>query len=128
MNELTIYYDGMCPLCAIEMRQLRAKDTAKAIGFLDINAEDFSTTHPHIDPVAASNVLHAEAADGQLLLGLDVTARAWQLVGHHRWVAMLRWPVIKPIADIFYRLFAKHRYRISALLTGKARCESCQID
>lgn len=126
MSELTIYYDGLCPLCAIEMRQLHAKDSHGAIFLVDLNAEDFSKKYPHIDPVLASNMLHGESSDGSLLLGLDVTARAWQLVGHHRWVAALRWPVIKPVADIGYLFFAKHRHRISALLTGKKRCESCE--
>lgn len=127
MTELTVFYDGQCPLCLREMRSLKKHDEHQAITLIDINTEGFEQTYPHIDPVAASNVLHAETKDGKLLLGLDVTAKVWETVGAHRWVAALRWPVIRPVADLGYKIFAKNRYRFSYLLTGQARCASCQI-
>lgn len=40
--------------------------------------------------------------------------------------APLRWPGIRIIADWGYLKFAKHRYTISYLLTGKKRtCDRC---
>ncbi|MGB2287813.1 MAG: DCC1-like thiol-disulfide oxidoreductase family protein, partial [Porticoccaceae bacterium] len=58
----------------------------------------------------------------------DVTYRAWVLVGKRKWVAVLRWPLIKGFADIGYLFFARNRYTISRLLTGQSRCDSCNID
>jgi predicted DCC family thiol-disulfide oxidoreductase YuxK len=37
-------------------------------------------------------------------------------VGKHRWLAILRWPVIRHIADLCYLFFARHRQKISGLL------------
>ena len=72
-----------------------------------------------------------EAIDenGNVFTGLDVTHKAWSLVGVGWLYAPLRWPVISTIADIGYKIFAKHRYQISYLLTGKKRSEDdCQTN
>ncbi|WP_439136018.1 thiol-disulfide oxidoreductase DCC family protein [Pseudomaricurvus sp.] len=124
--KLTVFYDGQCPLCAQEMQALTKRDTHQRLQLMDIWHPEFASRYPEIDPAAANRVLHAVDDTGHLLLGLDVTARAWSLVGVTRYNC-LRWPIIKPVADIAYRLFAKHRYRLSRLLTGKARlCDADQ--
>ncbi|MGF1768415.1 DUF393 domain-containing protein [Enterovibrio makurazakiensis] len=130
---LTIFYDGSCPLCVAEMDQLRTFNTKHLLSFEDILAPDFQSRYPAIDPAAASNILHAILHDNdsltkensQLLLGLDVTHKAWSLVGKKRWIAVLRWPVIRWFADHAYLYFARNRYRISYLFTGQSRCEPC---
>ena len=124
---LTLFYDSRCPLCVAEMKQLRSLDMKKNLRFEDIYAADFADRFPHIDPAAADRVLHAEYGYGQLLLGLDVTHRAWAAVEKKRWIAVLRWPLIGRIADIAYLLFARNRYTLSYLLTGTRRCERCEI-
>lgn len=128
MIHLTVFYDGQCPLCLAEMRQLQALDQQGRLGFVDINGDDFSKRYPAIDQAQASRILHGQLDTGERLLGLDVTYRAWSLVGKHRWLALLRWPVVKPIADIGYRIFARYRYQISYWLTGQPRCNSCSLD
>ncbi|KZN47828.1 thiol-disulfide oxidoreductase DCC family protein [Pseudoalteromonas luteoviolacea] len=123
MTRLTIFYDGTCPLCVKEMTALTKRDKTAQIKTVDIHSDEF-VNYPHIDPKKANLILHALDEQGGLLLGLDVTHRAWQLVGMGWLYAPLRWPFIKPIADKVYLLFAKNRYRISYLLTGKSRCEN----
>lgn len=124
---LTIFYDATCPLCAAEMRSLKRYDRDGRIQLEDIFQPEFEQRFPGIDPAAANRILHARSSDGQLLLGLDVTCSAWQLVGRGRWLQLLRWPLVRPLADRGYRLFARHRYTFSYLLTGKKRCQSCRI-
>lgn len=126
--QLTIFYDSQCPLCLAEMRQLKASDTAGRLTFEDLHAIDFSQHYPYIDTVKANRILHGQLDSGEMLFGLDVTYKAWSLVGKHRWLALLRWPILKTIADSMYLLFARHRYRISYWLTGKTRCSSCTLD
>lgn len=124
---LTVYFDGYCPLCVAEMNQLRRLNAAGHLQFEDIHAPDFSLRFPRINPEAANRILHAEYADGTLIQGLDVTHQIWRAVNQKRWLVILRWPIMRRFADIAYRLFARHRYTISYLLTGVRRCESCQI-
>ena len=103
---LTIFYDGNCPLCMKEMQLLKQNTIDKSIHFANLHNESFSTDYPHIDKTEAIQILHGQLNTGELLLGLDVTCKAWALVGKHKWLAILRWPVIRTIADVFYRLFA----------------------
>ena len=123
MTRLTLFYDGRCPLCVAEMTRLASLDQAAELAFENINAADFSRRFPAIDPVAANRVLHGWDENQQLLLGLDVSCQAWQIVGHHRWMAALRWPLLRPLADLGYRFFARHRYFFSRLFSGQARCD-----
>lgn len=128
MAELTIFYDGGCPLCLAEMKHLLKLDRQKKIELVDINQQDSQQKHPHIDPVKADRILHGELIDGTVLLGLDVTHKAWSLVGKGKWIAIIRWPVIGYVADFLYLQFARHRHFLSRLITGQERCESCSLE
>ncbi|WP_305374481.1 thiol-disulfide oxidoreductase DCC family protein [Photobacterium leiognathi] len=139
MEKMIIFYDGSCPLCVAEMKQLQQLNVRKRLMFEDILAVDFQQRFPNISVQKASNVLHGllyqdtgiinkYQAETTLLLGLDVTYQAWKMVGKKPWLKLLRLPVIRFFADKAYLFFARNRYRISALLTGKARCKQCSIE
>ncbi|MBB1268622.1 thiol-disulfide oxidoreductase DCC family protein [Shewanella sp. SR44-3] len=127
--ELIIFYDGACPLCRREMDQLKYHDTLDKIQFEDLNAPEINARFPELNTVKANTLLHGLQANGDWLYGLDVTAKAWGLTGKHKWIKLLRLPLIKPVADIAYLTFARHRYRISYLLTGEKRgiCDDCKL-
>ena len=111
------------------MQQLKAYDHAGRLNFVNLNTDNFSQHYPHIDQNHANRILHGQLETGEILLGLDVTYRAWSLVGKHKWLALLRWPIIRHLADGVYLLFARYRYSISYLLTGKSRCSGqCALD
>ena len=128
MAELEIFYDGGCPLCLAEMRHLKHLDVKQTIKFIDINDNNFPLDFPEIDRASANRILHGRLIDGSIILGLDVTHKAWSLVGKGKWTGILRMPIIRAIADFFYHIFARHRYRISKWLTGKERCQSCSLE
>lgn len=127
MSRVIIFYDGGCPLCVKEMKHLNKLDKSNRLVFENINAEDFNLRYPHIDPIAANRYLHGVDSNGNEIYGLDVTYAAWQAVGKGAYIAPLRWPVIRWLADSVYLLFAKHRNRISRWLTGQERCEQCNL-
>lgn len=126
--DLRIFYDGGCPLCLAEMKHLIKLDRQKKIDLVDINQESFEEDYPEIDRQKADQILHGQLADGTILLGLDVTHKAWSLVGKGRWTAIIRWPIIRPIADFAYLKFARHRHFLSRVITGKERCQSCNLE
>jgi predicted DCC family thiol-disulfide oxidoreductase YuxK len=123
---LTIFYDGYCPLCSLEMNKLKQYDKKQNIRFVDIQEPSFYTEFPHLDWQTLNARIHGYLPDGSLISGLDVTYLAWKLVGKGWVYAPLRWPLVSWFADIAYNIFAKHRYRISYLLTGKERCIPCE--
>ena len=125
MTELTVFYDGGCPLCKIEIDHLRKCNNESRVSFEDIGHPSFSSRFPLINVENASKVLHGQTSNGDIILALDVTYLAWSLVGKRRWVAALRWPFIRPTVNVMYRFFARYRHQISFLVTGKRRCSSC---
>ncbi len=123
---MIIFYDGFCPLCMAEMRQLKKRDKHNVLQLVDIQSPTFPQEYPYFDWNDLNARIHGLLPDGTLVTGLDVTYLAWKAVGMGWLYAPLRWPFIKPVADWFYTKFAKHRYTISYLLTGKKRsCDRC---
>lgn len=125
--QLTIFYDAKCPLCNKEMQHLRRLDTDQHIRMIDLHSEQFVAYQPSIDFQQAMAKLHGFDRNGELLLGLDVTYEAWRLVGRGFWFRPIKWRWLRPLLDVGYNFFAKHRGRISKLLMGKQHCDSCQL-
>ena len=128
MVELKIFYDGGCPLCLAEMKHLLSLDINQSIDLVDINQQGFEEKYPEINKRKADAILHGQLANGSIIVGLDVTHKAWTLVGKGHWTAILRWPVIRFFTDLAYLIFAKYRHPLSRLITGKSRCESCSLE
>jgi predicted DCC family thiol-disulfide oxidoreductase YuxK len=127
--ELTLFYDSACPLCRHEMLKLKRHDRLDHIRLVDINQPQTAECYPELNLLKASQILHGLTADGRWIYGLDVTVMAWQIAGKYSWLRLLRLPLVKPLADGAYLLFARHRHSLSFLLTGKRRCnkDSCGI-
>lgn len=126
--QLTIFYDSRCPLCLAEIQHLVRHDVDNHIRLIDLHACDLNRLYPHINKQQAMQRLHGELDTGEMLYGLDVTCMAWSLVGKYRWLKILRWPLIKPISDLGYQLFARYREKIAFLVGGKKNCEQCVIE
>ena len=103
----TLYYDGQCPLCRREMSRLRAARGA-AIALVDIHSLGDDTP---VDRHELLRTLHLRRADGQWLRGADANVSAWDNTDKARWLALLRWPVVRHIVDLGYRFWAAWRYR-----------------
>ena len=85
--------------------------------------DDFEQRFSYIKRKNAMAFLHGQRDNGEMIYGLDVTFAAWQTVGRHSWLKLLQLPVIRFIADLGYRLFAKYRRQITRIF-----CQSsCKI-
>lgn len=126
---MIIFYDGNCPLCSTEMQQLKHADVNNKILLEDINAPDFSDRFGYIDKDKALKILHAQLPSGEIIYALDVTYQAWKIVGKHRWLKIIRLPIICTLADWGYLFFAKHRHFISRLFMPNTKCSAgrCSI-
>lgn len=108
MSHDTLYYDGHCPMCSMEMQKLKqhADDTLQLV---DIHTLSDNTALP--DKQTLLGELHLEQAGGKLLTGLDANVAAWQHTRFgflYRW---LRWPLVRTVADWVYSHWAQVRYR-----------------
>jgi len=117
--ELILFFDGKCPLCTKEIALLERYDKNAKIQFEDINSKSFETKFPSIDLQEAGNVLHGQLLGGTIITGMDVTFMAWDLVERHRWLKLLNLPLVRPLTDWGYQIFARHRSKIANFLTRK---------
>jgi predicted DCC family thiol-disulfide oxidoreductase YuxK len=110
---LTLYYDGACPICSLEMDHLRERSTDGRLVFVDIDAPGFDAAAVGVAQRDLMAEIHGRTADGRLLRGLPVLRHAYAAAGLGAWLATSGWPLLRPLADIGYRLFARHRQALS---------------
>jgi predicted DCC family thiol-disulfide oxidoreductase YuxK len=113
-----VFFDGECPLCRREIAALRRLDRGRG----RIRCEDIAA--PGFDAAALGRTraelmarIHARLPDGTWVEGVEVFRRLYAAVGLGRLVALSRLPGLSHALDAAYRLFARHRLR----LTG--RCD-----
>lgn len=116
--ELTLFHDGACPLCRREVRFIRKHDRSGKIGLVDIAADDFDAASYGLDAQAVHAEIHAIDRDGTVIRGLAVFRRLYGAMGMGWLWAPTGWPVLRPIFDVIYRIFAKVRPH----LPGRKRC------
>lgn len=109
---LTLFYDGQCPLCAREMAQLKRR-RCRNLELVDLYSEAFKPYSTRINFDEANIVIHALRSDGVVLRGLDALHSAWSLAGAPWLYGITRLPGLRSLCDIIYRGFARHRMMIS---------------
>jgi predicted DCC family thiol-disulfide oxidoreductase YuxK len=111
--ELTLFYDGRCPLCVAEIEFLQSRSTKDQLAFVDVTQTDFEAAGHNISCEAAMAQIHGRTADGQVLVGVPVFATAYRLakLPFLAWLLSRRW--LMPLLQPAYVLFAKHRQAIS---------------
>ena len=112
--QLTLLFDGACPLCMREVRFLKVRDLYKRIAFVDIDAQEYAAAdHGGITYREAMGRIHALRADGTVLQDVEVFREAYRLVGLGWVYAPTRWPLIGPLVNGIYRLWASQRLRLT---------------
>lgn len=111
--ELTLYYDGQCPLCVAEIDFLQSRNAQGQLAFVDVTQTGFKAAGHNISCEAAMAQIHGRTADGQVLVGVPVFANAYRLAKLPvlAWLLSRSW--LMPVLQPAYVLFAKHRQAIS---------------
>ena len=109
---LTVFYDGACGVCAREINHYRGIDTEGRLALVDISAADF-------DPAAHGRTLdqfmaelHVLTPEGEFLTGVAAFAAIWDRLpgaGFPFLASLVRFPLVSPLADLGYALFARFR-------------------
>ena len=112
--ELTLLYDGGCPLCVREVTFLRRRDRDQSIRFIDVDAQDYCPEDwCGISYRQAMARIHAIQADGTVLTDVEVFREAYRLIGLGWLYAPTRWPMLGPVVDALYRVWARYRLQIT---------------
>jgi len=107
---LTLLHDGACPICRADIAVLRARNHRGLLRFVDISAPDFDPM-PYGRTLAELNArIHARRGDGRMIEGIEVFRLAYRAADLSRMTAPLGWRPLRPVLELGYRLFARHRH------------------
>lgn len=124
---LQVFYDGACPLCSREVKHYRTRDKERCIEWIDIARPGFDAAEYGLDPVRVQQVMHARGPGGKVYTEVGAFVKIWEALPPGLLTTplrlLLRIPGMIRFANIFYRLFARNRYR----LTGRCTPESCGV-
>lgn len=119
--QLTLLYDGGCPLCVREVRFLRQRNQRGFLRFVDVDSEDYTPdAWAGITYRQAMARIHAIRADGTVLTDVSVFREAYRLIGLGWIYAPTTWPLLGALVDRVYKVWASQRLR----LTGRADLET----
>ncbi len=109
MAQLTVWYDGGCPLCVREIALMRRLDRDRAIEWVDV--ADGASACP-IDRADLLARFHARE-DGALLSGAAAFAAMWRAIPTLRPLGLLaRAPSVLRVLEAAYLRFLRVRPRL----------------
>ena len=107
MVEITVWFDGSCPLCRREVALMRRLDRDQAVDFIDVGTGDGACP---INRAELLNRFHAREGDGPMLSGAEAFAAMWRALPLLRPFGLLaRNPAILAVPERLYRLFLRLR-------------------
>ena len=119
---ITVYYDGLCPLCSREIAHYRARATGAPVSFVDLTKPDFDPLQHGVDAGRAREILHVKVGQ-ELRTGLNAAIAMWEVIPAYRWLGRLaRLPVIYGLTNACYRVFARFRPYLQRHLRAADAC------
>ena len=119
--ELTVYFDGSCPLCTAEIGHYAACRGAERLRFVDVSAPG-ADPGPGLTSEAALRRFHVRRADGRLLSGAGAFAAIWALLPGWRLAARVAaLPGVLRLVELGYRAFLPIRPVLSRLAALRVR-------
>lgn len=110
LPKATIYFDGLCRVCAFEIEQYRRARGAGELRFVDISGADFDADREGVDPHRVHQVMHVKDAYGRLHLGVDAFLQIWRSLPGYRWLARVgSWKMNRAALEVGYASFSRIR-------------------
>ncbi len=121
-HQIEAFFDDRCHLCHAEVALMKKWDRAGQILFVDISDPAFEPAKygKTLDELMAQ--MHARLPDGQWIIGVEVFRRLYKIVGLGLPVAISRWPIISPLLNLGYFIFAKVRLKLPRRKCNSSYC------
>ena len=121
----TVVFDGDCKVCTRLSRVLRQWDSGKELEVVSSQQPGVTARFPWIPMRAYADALQLVAANGTTWQGAAAIEQLLTVLPRGGWIAwVFKIPFIRPLADRFYRWFARNRYRLGC----GAHCPSRPLD
>ncbi len=126
--KLTLLFDGGCPLCRREVKFLRSRDHFKKISFIDIDSPNYQPKHySDITYREAMGRIHAITSSGEILKDIRVFREAYRLVGLG-WIYLpTKLPILGPLTDLIYQLWARWRLPLTRRVSLEKLCNEREL-
>ena len=118
-----LLFDGECPFCRVEAQWMSQMSRNGALVLEDIAAPDFDASRygKTLDELMGS--IHGVFPDGSMTVGVETFRQTYRALGLGWLLAPTAWPILRPLVDFGYRLFARNRIAIGRLF-GRPSCQS----
>ena len=113
--KIKLLYDGECPLCVREVNFLQKRDRGRGlVSFVDIAEDDYDPAeNGGVDFATAMGRIHAVLADGAVIQNVEVFRRIYEILGIGWIYAATKWPIIGPVVDALYGIWADWRLALT---------------
>ncbi|MGB7488420.1 MAG: DCC1-like thiol-disulfide oxidoreductase family protein [Phormidesmis sp.] len=120
--KINLLYDGDCPLCLREVNFLQKKDAGRDIvKFTDIADLNYRPEeNGDVDFETAMGRIHAVRADGSVVKIVAVFQEVYDALGIGWMYAPTKWPIIGPVVNKLYDLWADKRLAMTGRPNLKA--------
>ncbi len=120
---MKIIYDGECPVCLSLKQVAESKNSSEPLEFIPYQAESFTERSEGLTRQQASQALYVITKDGSQTRGaravFDVMKSLpgfWRVAGK-----ILSFPPLAWLAEPAYRLFARHRHKMTMFYSSSSR-------
>lgn len=101
----TVYFDGSCPLCSLEIDHYRRQEGAAALCFVDVSRAEAVLPQGMTRGQAMAR-FHVRKPAGDVVSGAAAFVAVWERLRRWRWAARLaRLPGVLAVLEAGYRLF-----------------------
>jgi predicted DCC family thiol-disulfide oxidoreductase YuxK len=119
-EKLTVFYDGACPLCELEISFYRRRQGADEVSWVDVSGTSIDEVAPGLSRDKALARFHVMHPDGTLVSGGRAFADLWSILpGFRPWGRLLRYRPLTWVLNRVYNLFLGFRPRLQAMMAAR---------
>ncbi|RUR50775.1 thiol-disulfide oxidoreductase DCC family protein [Vreelandella populi] len=109
---VTLYHDGHCPFCQVEVNWLKRHPYREHVRLVDIQDSDFNAEEIGRPFDELMGQLHLKDRNEQWYVGMDASRALYALLGYRRLVRLSCLPGLRGVMNAGYRFFARRRVRL----------------